>query len=140
MILQCNDFIVQGQEFDKSCTPGPFCMKKPGSTPAQIPPPPPEQEYPVQPVQLKYQGGTARWHVGEKMWWIYLPKPIVLSGEVVPTPDAKEPGTQASPPPGTTIGPIIDVPVYKKAWFWAVIGGGAAVLGTGGYFIFRKKR
>jgi hypothetical protein len=36
--------------------------------------------------------------------------------------------------------PPADVPVYKKAWFWAVVGGGVVVLGTGGYFLLRKKR
>lgn len=29
-------------------------------------------------------------------------------------------------------------PIWKKWWFWTAIGGGTLVLGTGGYFLFRK--
>jgi LPXTG-motif cell wall-anchored protein len=31
-------------------------------------------------------------------------------------------------------------PIYKKAWFWAAVGGGVAVVGGGAYYLTRKKK
>jgi hypothetical protein len=101
---------------------------------AELTEPPPDST-----LQLKYAGATARWHVGEQVWWMYFPRG--LFGEDAPLPDAKEPGTPVTPPAGSIVGPPIEpAPIYTKAWFWAVVGGGVLVLGTGGYFLLRKKR
>lgn len=32
------------------------------------------------------------------------------------------------------------VPWYKKWWVWALVLGGAAAVGTGGYLIYRRRR
>jgi hypothetical protein len=54
-----------------------------------------------------------------------------------PAPAPTEGGKiQADLPPK----PAVAVPLYKKPWFWAAVGGGAVVLGTGSYFLLRSKK
>ena len=54
-------------------------------------------------------------------------------------------GTSATQPTGVQVvtekaGKSATTPIYKKWWFWAAIGGGVVTLGTGGYFLFRRKK
>jgi LPXTG-motif cell wall-anchored protein len=54
---------------------------------------------------------------------------------------------QLSPPEGATQTSLAQLkaktgtlPLYKRWQFWAAVGGGVAVLGTGAFFLIRRRK
>lgn len=144
-------------------TPGQFApgqMPTPGQMPMPGQSPVPGQSPGAIPSQAippgKYRGCVSRFHKTRGTFSIYcpigwVPPPTlgffgVLSADEVVTPPPP-PGTvkvadTAAQPPDTVPAGTEDTapPLYKRPLFWIAVGGGALILGTGGYFIFRHRR
>jgi hypothetical protein len=113
-------------------------------------------------------GSIARFNVDRKVWSIYVPVGSTVAGLGIFDLNNHclygdcglgQDDTEEPPPSGTTKGgeelepkdPVTGRPLpqggqertkrplYKKPLFWVVIVGGVAVVGTGGYFLLRRK-
>lgn len=112
-------------------------------------------------VKSKYPAGSvARFNVDRKVWVIYAPAGSIAGLGIFDANlncvygDCGGLGQETEEPaPGTKVGEEVTKPAetpdagtehekkafYKKPLFWVAIAGGVAVVGTGGYFLLRRK-
>jgi hypothetical protein len=142
--------------------------KPPAAAPAPAAVPMTVQAIPMQTAQLapvvvqsKYPAGSvARFNVDRKVWVIYAPAGSIAGLGIFDANlncvygDCGGLGQETEEPaPGTKVGEEPTKPAetpdagkehdkkpfYKKPLFWVAIAGGVAVVGTGGYFLLRRK-
>lgn len=107
-------------------------------------------------------GAIQRFNIYYKEWRVYAPAAgfsgclgcglgdvmtlsaadIALLGAIDGVPTDPPPGMaliakMITPAPGVPQGGTEDEKLYKKTWFWAAVGGGAVVLGTGVWFALK---
>jgi len=87
------------------------------------------------------QPKIAIYHKGEKVWYVFRAQPGLagLAGAPPPPAGYAQETTSSTKPPDAQDGGTYDDPIYTKPWFWAAVGGGVLVLGSGVYFARRKR-
>lgn len=104
-------------------------------------------------ASAKYPSGSVgRWHRSRKVWRIYAPIGVggvtvdllgfagaLVAKDGTPPAGTHLVGEEEFLPPGVRDGGLEDAPWFKRWPYLAAIGGGALAVGTGGYFLFRKR-
>lgn len=112
--------------------------------------PPAAAPFPATPVTPTVPAGTITAFSAKRgMWRVAVPRGAHLGafGALGADPPFTEVTPTSTPPTGATqvTEPALDQQIgqsffrLNNPWMWVAIGGGAAALGTGGYFLFRRK-
>lgn len=132
----------------------PITQLQPIATKAEVPSAPPPEwtttpaSTPAAPDATSYPPGTiTAFSVATNMWRVAVPTVASGFGMFGAAAPFTELAPVQAPPPGATqvsetqlLKQTGQLPLYKKWQFWAAIGGGVVVLGTGTVLLFRRKR